>query len=415
MKHSLLILMFFTAFTLVKLSAQECAGDEITFTWEGSDVGNKAVWNVDDTENTYLNVRGSGIDVKLTMDDPSGQNTVTGNPADDGSYTKTDDPWAPGMFMFQLTSTSSSPWTTLTFTFSTPVMLNRFVVGDIDALNSGSNANTYQDEVKFSATYGLDDVPLTLSKRNDAVFNITGQTATAIMGNNGVDPSDNRGKVRISSATMITTFSIAYSNGPADEGNSNSHAITLQNFRFCEAALLPIELSSFQGKLDQDAVQLDWATVSEVNSDHFEIERSVDGVYYENLGTVQAAGFSSQKIEYGFIDHNPKIGLNLYRLKHMDLDGTYQYSTIVKVDFQPSEFLVYPNPANEFIYVQNIIQHEFSSVEIFDLSGKRIKSFTLGAEGQYRNKIDLSDLARGTYFIKNTSSKFSKGRIFIKS
>ncbi|MBI2271148.1 MAG: T9SS type A sorting domain-containing protein [Bacteroidetes bacterium] len=96
---------------------------------------------------------------------------------------------------------------------------------------------------------------------------------------------------------------------------------------------LPIELIIFEAKPNNKSVDLHWETATEINNDYFTIERSVDGVHFEELMKVKGAGNSSTSLNYYTEDNNPVNGLSYYRLKQTDYDGKSQYSGIVNIEF----------------------------------------------------------------------------------
>ncbi len=108
-------------------------------------------------------------------------------------------------------------------------------------------------------------------------------------------------------------------------------------------------------QLKKDSTSLlTWITSTELNSDYFEIERSTDAKSWINLGIVQAAGNSNAKNNYNFVDSIPESGLNYYRLKMVDLDGTFAYSRIKSVNFPEFSWAkLYPNPVNDVLQIVN--------------------------------------------------------------
>lgn len=116
---------------------------------------------------------------------------------------------------------------------------------------------------------------------------------------------------------------------------------------------LPVKLISFTGDKYEDTKSLlRWATASEINNDHFDIERSADGNTWEKIGEVKGNGTTNDAQNYEFIDAMPLSGTNYYRLKQVDVDGKFEYSGIVAVDFGTAQagqinttiMQVYPNP-----------------------------------------------------------------------
>src|SRR5262249_36040267 len=82
---------------------------------------------------------------------------------------------------------------------------------------------------------------------------------------------------------------------------------------------VPIDLLTLTAAIAGTGVSVDWETASEVNNDHFDIERSRDGINYEWVGTKRGAGNSTTNIYYSLFDPTPYKGINYYRLKQVDL------------------------------------------------------------------------------------------------
>ena len=126
---------------------------------------------------------------------------------------------------------------------------------------------------------------------------------------------------------------------------------------------LPVKMIYFDAaKQGNDRSLLTWATATEVDNDHFEIERSADAQQWDKSGEIKGNGTTSSQMNYSFIDEHPMSGVNYYRLKQVDVDGKYDYTNIAEVRFDnitPSEasLSIYPNPAsktgNVFIRLTN--------------------------------------------------------------
>jgi hypothetical protein len=116
-----------------------------------------------------------------------------------------------------------------------------------------------------------------------------------------------------------------------------------------EVAALPITLLSFEAnKINKNQVKLDWATADETNNSFFTIERSANGIDFEAIANLQGAGNSESTNLYHWVDSNPIIGNNFYRLKQTDFNGEFSISEMVRVfiefDAKTIQFNVYPNP-----------------------------------------------------------------------
>ncbi|NME66969.1 T9SS type A sorting domain-containing protein [Flammeovirga aprica] len=118
---------------------------------------------------------------------------------------------------------------------------------------------------------------------------------------------------------------------------------------------LPVELTYFQASSNEEAVNLEWETASEINASHFDIQRSADRKTWETLGAVEASGNSQVAITYEFEDTEP-LPLAYYRLKQVDFDGVYEFFGPLQVALNgkdvPMELLLMPNNINSGQEVQ---------------------------------------------------------------
>jgi hypothetical protein len=115
-------------------------------------------------------------------------------------------------------------------------------------------------------------------------------------------------------------------------------------------ALLPVNLINFIATKVDTVVRLDWVTASEQNNDHFEIERSANGVSFSQIGIIKGNGNSTITLKYFFYDHKPLSGINFYRLKQVDFDGKSTYSRVASIAFGSqieNDLSIFPNPAED--------------------------------------------------------------------
>lgn len=166
-----------------------------------------------------------------------------------------------------------------------------------------------------------------------------------------------------------------------------------------ECSVLPIRLLSFDAdKMDEVSI-LTWTTVIEENSSGFDVEVSIDGRNWKNIGFVSSqsvSGNSIRSLEYTFTDRMPSSGVNYYRLKMVDLDGYYEYSQVRRVAFGTASggFVVYPNPTSGNVSIMGLSGSE--TVKVYNSIGLQVTEHT-ATEGT--NSIDLSSFAGGTYQI----------------
>jgi hypothetical protein len=145
----------------------------------------------------------------------------------------------------------------------------------------------------------------------------------------------------------------------------------------------------------------------ELNSDYFSIERSVDGINFEHIGSVKANGNKNVISNYSFSDYAPFIGINYYRLKQYDFDGNEHAAGNVHVNFNGSGEIiqkVYPNPfANELIIESPVsLTKEETEIKIFSMLGTEIYSASTVFEEE-KIIVNTSNFSKGIYLLKITS------------
>ena len=128
----------------------------------------------------------------------------------------------------------------------------------------------------------------------------------------------------------LTLNNMSLSSDPATVQTSEyGSAVQIVLSNICAAAL-PIELTSLEAKTTDKGVQIKWTTASEENNDYMAVERSADGRRFAEIGRVKGAGTTLEPQEYNFTDPAPRIGVNYYRLRQVDMDGTMDYTHIVQ-------------------------------------------------------------------------------------
>ena len=176
---------------------------------------------------------------------------------------------------------------------------------------------------------------------------------------------------------------------------------------------LPIELLDFSATLQSDnTVRLDWTTASEINNDHFEIQRSENGDHWDTIGTIEGQGNSPNISRYSFNDQQPLDGRSYYRLKQVDIDGKFTYSKIESVRLEPEVFHIYPNPAAEYIKIDFAKAPDETWFSIIDINGNTCYPIKLIDSPE--TKVDISTLSNGMYFIRISDPIKAELKSFIK-
>jgi Secretion system C-terminal sorting domain len=170
-------------------------------------------------------------------------------------------------------------------------------------------------------------------------------------------------------------------------------------FAVFSQASLPVELVAFKGKVQQGKALLTWATASETNNMGFDIEKSLDGKNFDKIAFVKGNGISTITQNYHFTDFNFTQNA-YYRLKQVDVDGTFDYSKTIALNTEGSKnkaiLKSYPNPVVDILTVEASVA-ETAQLEIIDAVGRVV--FKQNVEsGNYQ--IPTSDLVKGIYIVK---------------
>jgi len=166
------------------------------------------------------------------------------------------------------------------------------------------------------------------------------------------------------------------------------------------AFALPVELITFEGESRYAEAYLIWTTANEVNSAYFEVEHSLDGRAFASIGKVAAQGESSTLQFYDFTHELPAKGVNYYRLKQVDNDGSFEYSRIVALSFSKAAVEVYPNPAIDHVVVvidKDLAFDKHATINVYNSLSQLVQTQTMSTENY---KIKVNDLPNGTYIIQ---------------
>jgi hypothetical protein len=170
-----------------------------------------------------------------------------------------------------------------------------------------------------------------------------------------------------------------------------------------QPVILPVGLIDWTATNEDDrSVLLRWTTTQEVNNQYFEVERSADAIHYSAIGRVAGAGHTSTQVNYQWTDSFPAKGMNYYRLKQVDLDGKFNYSSVVTANIDPasgSRLAIFPNPAGDVINLLNPGGLPIREIRIYNAAGaelRRYGPFTSGNAVQ----INIKGLSGGLYTLK---------------
>jgi hypothetical protein len=215
--------------------------------------------------------------------------------------------------------------------------------------------------------------------------------------------------------TINTTAHTATKNGITD----------FSDWTLGESGALPVELSVLKAIVSNSVATLVWSTATEVNNYGFEVERrkiqNVEGrsekVEWQKIGFVKGSGNSNTPSEYSYADEKLAAGNYEYRLKQIDLNGSFKYSQNVEISVAvPKEFSLnqnYPNPFNPATTIQydipNVGTQYIVSLRVFDIVGREVATLVNETKeaGSYEVNFNASQLASGVYLYKLQVGNFT--------
>jgi hypothetical protein len=158
---------------------------------------------------------------------------------------------------------------------------------------------------------------------------------------------------------------------------------------------LPLHLISFKGEQKADKVTLSWVTDNEVNTSHFIVQRSLDGVNFMDVGKVNAKGNTGATNSYSFTEPSGNVNRVFYRLSMIDIDNRNAFSNVVSLSIASAKsFIISPNPSNGLFHIEGKgIRH----IDIYNQGGVRVFSQDIS---EYRTTFNLFNQPKGSYLIK---------------
>jgi CshA-type fibril repeat protein len=296
-----------------------------------------------------------------------------------------------------LTGLKSVPATVSpTYEATPPIAAN-----DTNDIPTSTGTNTLidildNDTLGDGSTPGPADVTITLIPPDGITANTNGSITIP-----------NQGTYSLNPATGEVTFDPidGFKNDPTPIGyiitdNDNMAVSSTGTITPDYDMILPINILTFEAKQIAEGNQISWTVSNESNFSHFIIEKSIDGKYFETLFFVK-----SQKTErYAHTDENVKNGTIYYRLKLIDIDGTFSYSKTISVHKSPLSQKInvtFENPIQNKLLVIKYNMPK-ASIKIIDSQGKTLPIKILQKDSEFV-KIDLRAASTGIYYMMITN------------
>ncbi len=220
------------------------------------------------------------------------------------------------------------------------------------------------------------------------------------------------GSSSFSSPTSVCITDID-GDGKLDLGVANNASNSISLLRNQIGEILPLNLISFRTFIINELPRLYWQTANEINTSHFTVEHSIDGINFIGIGNVNAAINSNTQKSYEFNHINPVKGLNYYRLKMVDQDGLFTYSQIEKIKLDgDKKITISPNPAKDNIVIEHNIGKR-STIKLIDMLGRVLKSISVN-NNTSQTILNVATLPSGVYKIIWSDGITSDSRTLVK-
>lgn len=196
-----------------------------------------------------------------------------------------------------------------------------------------------------------------------------------------------------------TTFTICATRSSSSSSLNNDLPV---NLSVLINASVPVVYNSFTLEKANEEIHLNWSTAAEAHNNYFTIEKSIDGKEWEAIGSVTGRGIVSSETQYSFIDENPIIGKNWYRIKNTDIDGSETYSDVNSIVYTVNEFdikVLSQNPVQHTIDLKVLKSTDIVGMDIINVTGQQMnfERFNNGMDIQ----LDVSSLPPGIYFLRS--------------
>ena len=177
---------------------------------------------------------------------------------------------------------------------------------------------------------------------------------------------------------------------------------------------IPVELTSFSASISNDRIILNWNTATELNNQGFDIEQSFDNQKFEKIGFVTGSGTTTEQKSYTYSVKNVVTEKTYYRLKQVDFDGQFEYSSTIEVKgIIPKKFSMeqnYPNPFNPSTKIDFTLPIESNvKISVYNLIGQKVAEIVNAKfnAGKHSFEFNASNLSSGIYLYKIEAGDFT--------
>jgi len=169
---------------------------------------------------------------------------------------------------------------------------------------------------------------------------------------------------------------------------------------FDATSTLPVSWLYVKALLNNNNGIISWGTGSEQNTDRFEVEHSTDAVHFSKIGTRVAAGNSNTATHYSYTHSGLPQGMNYYRIKQLDIDGNYKYSSVVVLLNRNGlrNTIIAPNPVSDVLHIIEPSQAKLLTAEVYSANGAQVMRKSINNNAQVHS-LQVKNLSPGIYHL----------------
>ncbi len=189
------------------------------------------------------------------------------------------------------------------------------------------------------------------------------------------------------------------------------------NLAYFDSKTLPVTFLNFDGVLQNQSAHLTWSTANEINDKGFEVQKSLDGQTFTDIGFVAGHNNSSTVNSYTYTDVKVVSGANYYRLKQIDNNGNFNYSSVIKLVYSAFDWSILGNPVSGNSWIQlQLDKSSEVSIQIVSMNGNIIQTINKGNlnAGTYSIPLNLKNTSNGMYVVKLMVDNQSYSKKIIK-